>query len=101
MLLAPVGPADPELGPSIDVTFASAARSEGRGVVAVLMTGMGRDGAVGLHELERVGATTIAQEPSTCVVDSMPVAAITSGAVKHVLSPKEIARWVAHRCGGS
>ena len=97
-LLAPASPSSDAFTPSIDVLFASAARHVGPGAVAVLMTGMGRDGAAGLLDLERAGATTVAQTPSTCVVDSMPRTAIDLGAARFVLPPKDIARFIATRC---
>lgn len=86
--------------PSIDWLFTTAARDLDRGSVAVLLTGMGCDGAAGLLALHRAGATTIAQRPSTCVVDSMPRAAIAAGAVRLVLTPGEIAETLVARCSG-
>jgi two-component system chemotaxis response regulator CheB len=97
-MLAPVAALSSELGPSVDVLFASAARCYGANVLAVLMTGMGRDGAAGLSALDCAGAVTVAQEPTTCVVDSMPRSAITVGAARHVLAPKQIVRLIAAQC---
>ncbi len=89
--LAPVAarPTD-KITPSIDVMFESAARRFGNGAVGVLLTGMGRDGAAGLKQLRDAGATTIAQDPPTCAVDSMPSSAISIGAVETVLCPDKI-----------
>lgn len=84
--------------PSIDRLFGSVARSSAVGTVAVLLTGMGRDGATGLGALARAGATTIAQRPSTCTVDSMPRTAIEEGAAQLVLTPTEIAQALVARC---
>jgi len=84
--------------PSIDRLFCSAARVPSGGTVAVLLTGMGRDGATGLGALARAGATTIAQLPSTCVVDSMPRTAIEEGAARLVLTPAEIVEALVARC---
>lgn len=81
--------------PSIDVLFASVASRLGAGVVGVLLTGMGRDGAAGLAALERAGAVTIAQEPSTCVVDSMPMAAMAVGGAAAVMTPADIGGFLA------
>lgn len=77
--------------PSIDMLFETAAAAYGRRVVGVLMTGMGSDGAAGLLALRVAGAYTIAQEPSTCVVDSMPSSAIALGAACAVLPVERIA----------
>ncbi|MBN2191348.1 MAG: response regulator [Polyangiaceae bacterium] len=84
--------------PSIDLLFSSAARYAAQGTVAVLLTGMGRDGASGLLALSHAGATTIAQQLSSCIVDSMPRAAIAEGAAQLVLTPNEIAEMLVARC---
>jgi two-component system chemotaxis response regulator CheB len=76
--------------PNVDVLFRSAADVLGPRVVAVLMTGMGSDGAAGIQALHKLGATTLAQEPSTCAVSAMPDAAIRAGAVSAVVKPAEI-----------
>lgn len=67
--------------PSVDVLFESGARTFGAAAIGVLLTGMGSDGAKGMAALKHEGAFTLAQEPKTCVVDSMPLSAITAGAV--------------------
>lgn len=77
--------------PSVDELFETAAVQLGAKVGAVLLTGMGSDGADGLARLRACGATTIVQEPKTCVVSGMPSAAIDAGAATWVLSPPEIA----------
>jgi len=76
--------------PSVDVLFESAA-ALGSQVDAVLLTGMGSDGAQGLAALREAGARTFAQEPAQCVVDAMPAAAIALNAACHVLPVEEIA----------
>ncbi len=76
--------------PSIDALFDSAARTLGAKLIAVLLTGMGADGAAGLLTLRRAGATTIAQQAATCVVNGMPEVARQRGAVEQSLSPSQI-----------
>lgn len=76
--------------PSIDVLFSSAAELFGRRAIAVLLTGMGADGAYGLQRLFEQGAFTLVQTPSSSAVDSMPRAAIAMNAATKVLTPKEI-----------
>lgn len=76
--------------PSIDVFFNSVARNWPGPGIAIILTGMERDGAEGLLSLRRAGWYTIAQDPATCVVQSMPKAAIELGAVCKVLPPREI-----------
>jgi two-component system chemotaxis response regulator CheB len=77
--------------PSVDVMFSSVAREAGPNAIGALLTGMGSDGANGLLQLKRAGATTIAQDESTCVVFGMPREAIRLGAVDHVLPLSRVA----------
>lgn len=77
--------------PSVDVAFYSVARQLGEGVVGVLLTGMGRDGAEGLRALRDAGARTIAQDRATSVVYGMPRAALECGAVDHGTPLNDIA----------
>jgi len=86
-------PLDTPYRPNIDVLFRSAAL--GRPGVAVLLTGMGRDGADGLLTLRRAGWTTFAQSEATCAVYGMPDAAAKLGAARYVLSPAEIGQQIA------
>ncbi len=88
--------------PSVDELFESAALYDAPNTMAVLLTGMGSDGAGGLLSLRRAGATTIAQTPRTCVVGSMPESAIARGAPMLVLGPDEIAKTLVglERTGG-
>lgn len=71
--------------PSVDVFFESVAAHAPRPGVAVVLTGMGRDGARGLAALKRKGWHTIAQDEATSVVWSMPRAAAEAGAAVEVL----------------
>lgn len=77
--------------PSVDVLFRSAARSGGRNVLGVILTGMGKDGAAGLVELRNAGAYTFAQNEESCVVFGMPREAIALGGADEVLGLDEIA----------
>jgi two-component system chemotaxis response regulator CheB len=70
--------------PSVDVLFNSAV-SAGSHALAVLLTGMGRDGALGMQSLKAAGAVTLAQNEETCIVYGMPRAAVELGAVDKVL----------------
>lgn len=71
--------------PSVDVLFRSAARAAGSNAMAVIMTGMGDDGARGMQELHQAGAFTVAQDEASSVVFGMPKEAIARGGVNKVL----------------
>ena len=81
--------------PSVDVFFKSVAGHWPRSGVAVLLTGMGRDGAEGLLQLRRLGWKTIAQDESTSVVWGMPRAAVTLGAADQILPLPLIGQAIA------
>jgi two-component system, chemotaxis family, protein-glutamate methylesterase/glutaminase len=72
--------------PSVDVLFHSAAEEFGPRTVAVLMTGMGDDGAEGLGAVKKAGGMTIAQSEESCVVFGMPKAAIERGYATRVVA---------------
>ena len=77
--------------PAIDVLFESAARTYGRDVVGVLMTGYGRDGTAGMAAIRGAGGVTIAQDPESALQPAMPRNAIDAGAVSEVLPLDAIA----------
>ena len=76
--------------PAVDVTFEAVARSYGARALAILLTGMGADGAAGLHQIKSAGGTTWAQTPASCVVAGMPGKAIELGAANSVFTPDEM-----------
>jgi two-component system response regulator WspF len=84
-------PASCPYRPSIDALFASLARRWPAAGVAVLLTGMGSDGARGMLALEVAGWHTIAQDRSTSVVYGMPKAAVDLKAVRQCLPLSGIA----------
>ncbi|MDR1425038.1 MAG: chemotaxis protein CheB [Azoarcus sp.] len=86
--------------PSVDVLFHSAAEVVGRLAIGVLLTGMGKDGAVGMLHMMKSGAWTIAQDQASCVVYGMPREAFLLGGVKEVVPITEIASRVLLRLGG-
>jgi two-component system response regulator WspF len=77
--------------PSVDVFFQSACALWPGDIVGVLLTGMGRDGALGLKALRDQGHHTIAQDQASCAVYGMPRAAIALGAAVDVLPIDAIA----------
>jgi two-component system, chemotaxis family, protein-glutamate methylesterase/glutaminase len=84
---------EPENGlrPSISYLFRSLAAVYGGEVIAVLLTGMGRDGAEELRLLKEKGAVTIAQDKDSSVVHGMPGEAIKLDAATFILAPDKIA----------
>jgi two-component system chemotaxis response regulator CheB len=76
--------------PSIDILLKSLARASGAEALAVVLTGMGKDGAEGAAAIRRAGGLAIAQNEATSVVYGMPRAVVEDGA-DLVLSPAEIA----------
>ena len=83
--------------PSVDVLFHSLALHGPRQGVAVLLTGIGQDGARGMLELRQAGWHTIAQDEGSCVVYGMPQAAKQLGAATDILPVGEIGTRVARR----
>jgi len=83
--------------PSVDVLFSSVASHGPAWGVAVLLTGMGRDGAQGLLRLRQRGWHTIAQDEQTSVVWGMPRAAAECGAAVEVLSVHKIASAITEQ----
>jgi two-component system, chemotaxis family, protein-glutamate methylesterase/glutaminase len=81
--------------PAVDVTFKSIARIYGRNGAAILLTGMGKDGAVGMQAIQQAGGLTIAQDRETSVIFGMPKEAIELGAAKHILPLTKIAAFLS------
>ena len=78
--------------PSIDVLLASAAERFRGGVIGVLLTGTGSDGAAGLGRIRALGGVTIVQDPATAEAPEMPRAALDMTDVEHVVALEEIPR---------
>lgn len=76
--------------PSADLLFASAARTMRHGVIAVVLTGSGEDGADGVRAVRRFGGTVLAQNEASSDFFGMPGAAIGTGVVDRVLPLDEI-----------
>ena len=76
--------------PSVDVLFRSIAEEFGSQGVAVIMTGMGDDGASGLGVVRAAGGVTIAQSEESCVVYGMPKAAIDRGFATRVVHLEDL-----------
>jgi two-component system chemotaxis response regulator CheB len=83
--------------PSVEVLFRSVAQNAGKNVVGVMLTGMGKDGAVAMLEMRQAGAYNFAQDEATCVVFGMPREAIAVGAVDEIVPIQEMAQKVLQR----
>ena len=83
--------------PSVDRLFESAVPLAGR-TLAVLLTGMGSDGASGMAALRHAGARTLAQTGETCVVDGMPRAARAADAVERSVPIDDLGRDILETC---
>lgn len=81
--------------PSVDFLFRSVARVNHSRVIAVMLTGMGADGANEMKSLRDLGARTIAQDEATCVVFGMPRAAIERGGAEFVSPLEQIGFQIA------
>ena len=81
-------------GPSVDVLFRSVAQNLGHNTIGIILTGMGKDGAVGIKEIQEAGACTIAQDEATSVVWGMPGEAVKLGGIDEVLPLHNIAEYM-------
>jgi len=85
--------------PSADVLFRSVAREFGPQAMAVLMTGMGEDGAAGMGAIQAAGGLTVAQSQKTCVVFGMPKAAIERGFAERTADLQDLPSLLQAQCG--
>jgi two-component system chemotaxis response regulator CheB len=80
--------------PSVSSLFKSVCTSFGRNAIAILLTGMGKDGAEELKLLRNSGAITIAQDKQSCVVFGMPGEAVKLDGASYILPPDKIAETI-------
>lgn len=83
--------------PSVDVLFDSAAVHAGKNAIGVILTGMGRDGARGMHRMREAGAYNLAQDEQSCIVFGMPKEAIAAGGVHEVVPLQAMSQRVMAR----
>ena len=83
--------------PSVEVLFKSAARVVGPNALAIMLTGMGADGARAMKEMRDAGSYNFVQDEATCVVFGMPREAISAGAAHEVLPLNQIASHLIER----
>jgi two-component system chemotaxis response regulator CheB len=78
----------------IIVLFHSVADTVGKDAVAVIMTGMGKDGADGIMNIKEKGGYTIAQDETTSVVYGMNRVAVQMGAIREIVPLDEITKKI-------
>jgi two-component system, chemotaxis family, protein-glutamate methylesterase/glutaminase len=87
--------------PSVDRLLTSASDSCGERLVAIIMTGMGDDGAQAIRRVRERGGRTIAESSQTAIIFGMPNEAIKTGCVDQVLPLGDIPRAIHRLCAGS
>lgn len=80
--------------PSVDVLFDSAAMHAGKNAVGVILTGMGKDGSLGMRNMKNAGAYNFSQDEASCVVFGMPKEAIAQGGVHEIASIQQLPSMV-------
>ena len=80
--------------PSADLLFESVAASFGERAIAVVLTGTGSDGSMGVEAIKKRGGTVIVEAPETAEFDGMPLAALATGSADFVLPLKEISQAI-------
>jgi two-component system, chemotaxis family, protein-glutamate methylesterase/glutaminase len=85
--------------PCVDTMFTSCANVYGSRMLAVVLTGMGNDGAKGVRDAKRFGAQVVAESEESCVVFGMPREAIATGLVDRVVPIDQMVREILFRTG--
>ena len=85
------GPKENFVRPAADPLFRSIVKSFGKYSIGVVLTGLGRDGATGIAQVNSIGGKIIIQDPKTAVADSMPNSAIKMDVDSIICSPDKIA----------
>jgi len=80
--------------PSIDITLGTCAYVYKEKLVGILLSGANRDGAVGMKNIHERGGVTIVQEPSECMIDTMPRAALGVTQIDHTLKIDQIVEFL-------
>ena len=92
------GPKENRVRPAIDTLFRSAAYSEGRNVIGVVLSGMLDDGTSGLWTIKHFGGVSVVQDPLDAEYASMPRSAATQVKIDHTARASELAALLARLC---
>lgn len=84
--------------PSVDCLFESLALATGKKTLSVLLTGMGKDGVMGLGKIHAKGGFSVAQDENSCVVYGMPKFAVEKKVVNRVVSLKDMPAFIVSCC---
>jgi two-component system chemotaxis response regulator CheB len=95
------GPAPSGCAPSVDPMFSSVAEAYGSGALGVMLSGMGRDGAIGARELVAAGGELLVQDASSSVIWGMPGTVARAGIASLIGPPAALAERAAQRAGAS
>jgi len=80
--------------PSIDITLETAAYNYRNRLIGILLSGANKDGALGMKKIKDRGGLTIVQEPSECMIDTMPTAALSLTQIDYVLNVQGIIDFI-------
>lgn len=80
--------------PSIDITLGTCAFAYKEKLIGILLSGANKDGALGMKYIHERGGLTIVQEPTECMIDTMPRSALTVTQIDHVLRIDEIVEFL-------
>jgi two-component system chemotaxis response regulator CheB len=83
--------------PSVDPMFESLAETFGARALGVVLSGMGRDGAIGAQALAKAGGSLVVQDRQSSVIWGMPGAVVSAGIADAILPPDEIGQLIAQR----
>ncbi len=93
-----MGPPVHGVRPAVDPMMETAAKIYQSKTIGVILTGMGRDGALGMKTVKGYGGTTIAQDEATSTIFGMPKAAIEEGCVDETLPISKIPQEIVRKC---
>jgi two-component system chemotaxis response regulator CheB len=80
--------------PAIDITLSTCAYVYKDKLIGILLSGANRDGALGMKHIKDRGGLTIVQEPSECMIDTMPKSAMAITTIDHVMKVDEIINFL-------
>ncbi|MBI2569990.1 MAG: chemotaxis response regulator protein-glutamate methylesterase [Candidatus Schekmanbacteria bacterium] len=101
LLKTHTGPPENSCRPAVDVLFRSVAKAYGERALAVVLTGMGSDGASGATHIYNGGGQVLVQNQETSAVWGMPGAVVEKGVADAVLTPAELGREIIRRVAGA